>query len=68
MYSSHPDHNEVLNYIRQTGNNSKQNGGKLKKVFLVHGETPQLEAMQKAVEAEDIATVCIPDMNEIYTL
>jgi metallo-beta-lactamase family protein len=68
VYSSHPDHNEVLNYIRQTGNNSKQNGGKLKKVFLVHGETPQLEAMQKAVEAEDIATVCIPDMNEIYTL
>jgi metallo-beta-lactamase family protein len=68
VYSSHPDHNEVFNYIEQTAKNALKNGNKLKKVFLVHGEEPQLMAMQKSVEDANLTTAIIPDMEEEFVL
>ena len=68
VYSSHPDHEEVLSYIKRSANNSKKAGKPIQKVFLVHGEEPQLLAMKNAVEAEGIASVVIPNMEEEFIL
>ncbi len=68
IFSSHPDHDEVFHYIEQTAINSNKNGGKLKKVFLVHGEEPQLMAMQKSVDEAHLSIAVIPDMEEEFML
>ncbi|OYU95178.1 MAG: MBL fold hydrolase [Bacteroidetes bacterium B1(2017)] len=64
VFSSHPDHDEVFGYIHKTAVNSKANGKGLQKVFLVHGEEPQLLAMQKSVLEDGLTTAVIPSMEE----
>lgn len=61
IFSSHPDHDEVENYILKTYNQSKE----LKRVFLVHGELPQLNAMKLALDGKGLENkVHIPEMRE----
>jgi metallo-beta-lactamase family protein len=68
VYSSHPDHNEVFTYIEKTAKNSAAAGKKLKAVFLVHGEEPQLLAMKKSVDELQLTEAIIPDMEQEFIL
>jgi metallo-beta-lactamase family protein len=68
VYSSHPDHDEVYSYIVRTAENSVKAGKKLKKVFLVHGEEPQLRAMQKSLEELGNVESVLPTMDEVFEL
>jgi predicted metal-dependent RNase len=68
VFSSHPDHDEVFNYIESTAHASKKAGKKLQKVFLVHGEEPQLQAMQNAVHSQNISEAIIPSHLEDFEL
>ncbi len=70
IFSSHPDHDEIMDYISITNNNHKSthhNEG-LKKVFLIHGEIVQLNAMKKALLDVNITNVEIPEMGQEYYL
>ena len=69
IFSSHPDHDEILDYITKTNTNSKiSNSSGLKKVFLIHGEIAQLNAMKSALAEEGIHQVEIPEMEQEYYL
>ena len=68
VFSSHPDHDEVFNYIESTAYASKKAGKKLQKVFLVHGEEPQLQAMQESVQSKAICEAIIPSYLEEFEL
>lgn len=68
VFSSHPDHDEVFNYIESTAHASKKAGKQLQKVFLVHGEEPQLQAMQESVQAKDLCEAIIPSYLEEFVL
>jgi metallo-beta-lactamase family protein len=68
VYSSHPDHDEVFSYINRTAQNAKAAGKKLKKVFLVHGEEPQLMAMKKSVDEMGGVEAIIPNMLQDFKL
>ncbi|MBU3662814.1 MAG: MBL fold metallo-hydrolase [Bacteroidetes bacterium] len=66
VYSSHPDHDEVKNYILNTRDNSQ---GNFRKVFLVHGDIPHLEAMRVSLEESGLSgKVVVPDMLEEFYL
>jgi metallo-beta-lactamase family protein len=66
VFSSHPDHEEVKNYVMTAFKNSDQ---KLRKVFLVHGDIPHLFAMQEDLEASGLADrIVVPDMYEEFYL
>ncbi len=66
VFSSHPDHNEVKNYVLTAIKNSDQ---KLRKVFLVHGDIPHLQAMQDDLAASGLSDkVVVPDMLEEFYL
>lgn len=66
VFSSHPDHEEVKNYILNTHQNS---GNKLKKVFLVHGDVPHLMAMQEELISQGLGEkVVVPNMLEDFYL
>jgi metallo-beta-lactamase family protein len=66
VYSSHPDHDEVKNYILKTKDNSQ---GNFRKVFLVHGDIPHLEAMRVSLEESGLSgKVVVPDMLEEFYL
>jgi metallo-beta-lactamase family protein len=68
VFSSHPDHNEVFSYITRTAQNAKSAGKKLKKVFLVHGEEPQLMAMKNSVDEMGEVEAIIPNMHQDFIL
>ncbi|MCK6612276.1 MAG: MBL fold metallo-hydrolase [Bacteroidia bacterium] len=59
VFSSHPDHDEVLHFIKESG------GKNLKQVFLVHGELPQLQAMEMALHEEGISHVTLPEHGQV---
>lgn len=63
VFSSHPDQDEIFNYIKACDHPG------LKKVFLVHGDEPNLVAMKDKLENSGMqATVEIPDPQDQYTL
>jgi metallo-beta-lactamase family protein len=63
VFSSHPDKEEIFNYIKACNN------PKLKKIFLVHGDEPNLIAMKQTLEEDGIkAEVEIPDPQDEFTI
>jgi metallo-beta-lactamase family protein len=63
VFSSHPDKDEIYNYIISC------NQPHLKKVFLVHGDMPNLLAMKESLEAGEIkAEIEIPEYGDSYSL
>ncbi len=70
IFSSHPDHDEIMNYIRITNNHTKEHhdGQGLKKIFLIHGEIEQLNAMQGALAEIGINQIEIPEKGQEYIL
>jgi len=62
VFSSHPDKDEIFRYIKACSSS------KLKNVFLVHGDEPNLIAMEALLQNEGIKNVVIPDMGDEYVL
>jgi metallo-beta-lactamase family protein len=62
VFSSHPDHSEIMDFI------SSSEPENIKKVFLIHGELPQLEAMKKSVQQLGIQEVYTPALGESFSL
>lgn len=63
VFSSHPDKDEIHQYIKSCNN------PELKKVFLVHGDIPNLEAMKATLEADEMkAEVVIPEYGDEYKI
>jgi len=63
VFSSHPDKDEIYNYIIAC------NQPQLKKVFLVHGDMPNLLAMKESLEKSEIkAEIEIPEYGDSYSL
>ncbi len=62
VFSSHPDSDEIFNYIKATHN------PKLKKVFLVHGDEINLIAMQNRLKDSGIKGAEIPSFSEEFIL
>ncbi len=46
LFSGHGDHNDLLNFVKQ------QESPRLKKVFLVHGETTSMESFSESLKEE----------------
>lgn len=63
VFSSHPDHDEIVKYISTT---CVQN--KIKNVFLIHGEEPQLNATKDALADLGLNQVVIPNYLEEFSL
>jgi len=61
-FSGHGDYNEMIHYI------SCQDKTKLKKVFLVHGESEPLEFYRQKLEEEGFENIEIPNMGEEFEL
>jgi len=62
VFSSHPDTDEIFNYINASAN------PELKNVFLVHGDEDNLIAMKKRLAHSGITQVEIPDAGEEFLL
>jgi metallo-beta-lactamase family protein len=60
VFSSHPDHDEILEFIYACHPTA------LKNVFLIHGELPQLEAIKKAVLQLGVQGVEIPKQGQFF--
>lgn len=63
IFSSHPDHDEIVDYIQQSDLKNS-----LKKIFLIHGEEPQLNAIQNALGSNIKGEIIIPDYADEYKL
>jgi len=61
VLSAHGDHEDLMNTVRQL------NKGKLKNVFLVHGEVQSMDALATALEEEGYPVV-IPEKSISYDL
>ena len=61
LFSGHGDHKDLVNFVNQ------QEGGKLRKVFLVHGEASSMESLQQALE-NDRYEVEIAEKGKTYIL
>lgn len=59
-FSAHADKNFLLNYVKECG-------GSLKRVFIVHGEPEQSEALRKGIKSLNI-TCSVPKKNETVYL
>lgn len=62
VFSSHPDKDEIYRYIKACVN------PKLKNVFLVHGDEPNLTAMQQTLHNEGLTYVEVPDRGDDFIL
>jgi metallo-beta-lactamase family protein len=62
VFSSHPDKDEIFNYINACKSD------RLKKIFLVHGDEPNLIAMQETLNTAGIKQVEIPNMGQEFSL
>jgi metallo-beta-lactamase family protein len=58
VFSSHPDQDEIFEYITKTYH------ANMKKIFLVHGDGNNLDAMQELLQANGVHNVHIPEMGE----
>lgn len=61
LLSGHGDHDDLLNTVKQ------QRPEKLKKVFLVHGESKSLDSLAAAITDAGY-TVAIPEKGEVFEL
>lgn len=61
LLSGHGDHDDLLNTVKQ------QSPEKLKKVFLVHGESKSLDSLAAAITDAGY-TVAIPEKGEVFEL
>jgi metallo-beta-lactamase family protein len=59
VFSAHPDHPQMLDYFE------KSNDGKLKKIFLVHGELSQMELLANDVKHSQVV---IPEKGQTFEL
>jgi metallo-beta-lactamase family protein len=62
VFSSHPDGDEIFRYIEACASPS------LKRIFLVHGDEPNLVAMKQRLQDARIENVEIPDTGDEYVL
>lgn len=62
VFSSHPDKDEIFRYIQACHN------PQLKQIFLVHGDEPNLTAMQQTLNEAGIINVEVPDYSDEYHL
>lgn len=62
VFSSHPDKDEIFNYIKACHN------PQLKQIFLVHGDEPNLLHMQQTLTEAGINGATIPDAGEEFVL
>ena len=63
VFSSHPDKDEIFSYIKACENPL------LKKVFLVHGDIGNLNAMKSTLEETNfMADIEIPEMGDEFTI
>ena len=60
-YSAHADSNELAEYVTGVG-------GKPKRVFLVHGEPSQTEALADKLESSGVTNIHIPQRGETVEL
>jgi metallo-beta-lactamase family protein len=61
-FSAHGDRKEMLDFL------SNQKGGRLKKLFLTHGEFPSQQAFKELLEQNGFHDVEIPELGQEYTL
>ena len=61
-FSAHADHDELLEYIGHL------NRERLKRVFVVHGETAMSEALAHGIASLGISGVHVPELGEIVDL
>ena len=62
-FSAHADSNDLINYLKKTGLKN------LKKIFLVHGEEDQQEALAKRIKEElKFDEVYIPELNDNFEI
>jgi len=59
--SAHGDYEEMINYLKS------QNAGKVKKLFLVHGERKVQEKFKKKLEEHGHHSVIIPKKGDIFS-
>ncbi|RKR83277.1 metallo-beta-lactamase family protein [Mucilaginibacter gracilis] len=59
LFSAHGDHEDLIDTIKQ------QDSGKLKNIFLVHGETSSMQAMADALDSDGYK-VTIPEKDLTY--
>lgn len=62
VFSSHPDQNEILAYIKACQNPN------LKAVYLVHGDEPNLITMQELIDKNKLVKATIPDLGQEFAL
>src|SRR3954447_9688849 len=60
-YSAHADRKELRSWVRRLG-------GPIRRAFVVHGETPALEAMAAILREEGVRDVRIPKHGESFEL
>ncbi|MEN6626485.1 MAG: MBL fold metallo-hydrolase [Candidatus Sumerlaeia bacterium] len=59
-FSAHADQNDLVNYAKTV----KENSSRLRKIFLVHGETDGLNTLAERIRGEVGVEVAIPDRGE----
>jgi len=59
-FSGHADKNELLQFVKGVG--------RLKGIFLVHGELQQSQPFAEALKAQGMANVVIPELNQALEL
>ena len=60
-YSAHADRTELRSWVRGLG-------GPVRRAFVVHGETPALDAMASLLRAEGVREVIVPRHGESFDL
>jgi len=61
-FSAHADSGEILDYMKQFDKN------KLKKIFLVHGESPQQENLKTILNSNGFRNIVIPERGNEFEL
>ncbi len=62
VFSSHPDCDEIFNYIKQTHDEGCQ------RTFLVHGDETQMTAMYDRLLSAGVSNVNMPEQGQEFTL
>jgi len=62
-YSAHADHNGLLNWLK-----AAQDRGNPQKLFLVHGEPENAEALAESARQQGLPEVYVPERGQIFRL
>jgi len=62
-YSAHADHNGLLNWLK-----AAQDRGNPQKLFLVHGEPENAEALAESARQQGLPEVYVPERGQSFTL